>query len=81
MAYSAVKDLLPPSHAHGKPRLLSYDSGAEFSFERWSEVCKLAELAEEDDRGLKGCVFDDSLLDPYDTRLEASAERELVSQA
>jgi len=30
-------------HSNGQPRLVSYDSGEEFSFYHWIEVCKLVD--------------------------------------
>ena len=32
--------------SHGRPMLDSYDSGEEFSFHHWVEVCKLADEGE-----------------------------------
>jgi len=54
----------PGAHpqAQSKPRLSSLDSGQECSVEHWLELCRLVELVEIEDRELKGCVFDDSLV-------------------
>ena len=62
MPYTVVPDLVAPLQAQDKPHLSSYDSGQEFSLTHWLEVCRLVELAERDDRELKGYLFDDSLL-------------------
>jgi hypothetical protein len=62
MPYSVVRDLVAPPHAQEKPILSSYDSGQECSLTHWLEVCRLVELVEIEDRELKGCVFDDSLV-------------------
>lgn len=62
MNYPLVSDPIRPPQADGKPRLDSFDSGQEFSFEHLAEVCKLVERAEIEDRELNGYVFDDSCL-------------------
>jgi hypothetical protein len=63
MPYSVVPDsVVAPPQAQGKPNPSSYDSGQECSIAHWLEVCRLVELAERDDRELKGYVFDDSCL-------------------
>ena len=62
MPYSVVPDSVAPPQTQGKPNLSSYDSGQECSIAHWMEVCRLVELAERDDRELKGYVFDDSCL-------------------
>lgn len=62
MAYSVVPDLVAPLQTQGKPSLNSYDSGHECSLAHWLEVCRLVELVEIEDRELKDCVFDDSLV-------------------
>jgi hypothetical protein len=64
MSNSVVPDLVAPPQTQDRPRLRSHDSGQEFSLAHWLEVCRLVELAERDDRELKGYVFDDSLLVP-----------------
>ena len=64
MPYTVVPDLIAHPETQERPRLSSYDSGQECSIVHWLEVCKLVELAERDDRELKGYVFDDSLLIP-----------------
>lgn len=60
MVYSSIPDLVFSPPAQGKPRLSSYDSSEEFSFEHLLEVRRLVALAEQDE--LKNYVFDDSLL-------------------
>jgi hypothetical protein len=62
MSYSVVPDFVAPPQTQGKPCLSSYDSGQECSLAHWLEVCKLVELVEIEDRELKDCVFDDSLV-------------------
>ena len=47
-----MQALIETSHAavprsHGRPILDSYDSGEEFSFHHWIEVCKLVDEADE----------------------------------
>ena len=64
MPYSVAPDLVATPQAHSKPILSSYDSDQEFSLVHWLEVRRLVELAERDDRELKGYLFDDSLLVP-----------------
>ncbi len=46
-----MQAVLESTHAvvprsHGRPRLDSYDSGEEFSFYHWAEVCKLVDEAD-----------------------------------
>lgn len=46
-----MQALLEPTHAavprsHGRRWLNSYDSGEEFSFYHWTEVCKLVDEAD-----------------------------------
>ncbi len=46
-----MQAILEPTQAavprsHGKPILDSYDSGEEFSFSHWMEVCKLVDEAD-----------------------------------
>lgn len=46
-----MQAILETSHAavprsHGRPMLQSYDSGEEFSFYHWMEVCKLVDEAD-----------------------------------
>jgi hypothetical protein len=60
--YSVVPDLVAPFQPQGKPNLTSYDSSHECSLAHWLEVCRIVELVEIEDRELKGCVFDDSLV-------------------
>ena len=62
MPYSVVPDSVALPQAQSKPSPSSYDSGHECSIAHWLEVCRLVELAERDDRELKGYVFDDSCL-------------------
>ena len=62
MPYSVVPDSVAPSQTQGKPHPSSYDSSQECSLAHWLEVRRLVELAERDDRELKGYVFDDSCL-------------------
>jgi hypothetical protein len=62
MPYSAVVDPVVPPQVPSKPILSSYDSEQEFSLVHWLETRRLVELAERDDRELKGYVFEDSLL-------------------
>jgi hypothetical protein len=49
-------------NAQRKPHLTSLDSGQECSLAHLEEVCRIIELAEFDDRELKGYLFDDSCL-------------------
>lgn len=62
MPYSVEPDLVAPPRPSSKPTLSSYDSAQEFSLAHWLETRRLVELAERDDRELKGYVFEDSLL-------------------
>ena len=62
MPYAVVPDFVAPPQTQGKPVLSSHDSGPEFSLVHWLEVRRLVELAERDDRELKGYVFDESAL-------------------
>ena len=51
-------------HSHGRPRLVSYDSGEDFSFYHWIEVCKLVDEGDTPlmDDGLPGTAeFEEAL--------------------
>ena len=48
--------------AQCKPHLTSLDSGQECSLAHLEEVFKIVEIADFDDRELKGYIFDDSCL-------------------
>lgn len=62
MPHAVVPDFVAPHQTQGKPVLSSLDSGHEFSLVHWLEVRRLVELAERDDREMKGYVFDDAAL-------------------
>ena len=55
--YSSVLEIVHPPQAERKPRLVSFDSGQEFSLENYLAVYKLVEKED-----LEGYVFDESCL-------------------
>jgi hypothetical protein len=55
--YSSVLESVNPPQAERKPRLISFDSGQEFSLENYLAVYKLVERED-----LEGYVFDESCL-------------------
>jgi hypothetical protein len=62
MPFPPISDPGAPHQAQSEPRLESFDSGQEFSFEHLANVCRLVERAETEDRELDSYVFDDSCL-------------------
>ena len=62
MTYPPVSESEVSLRAQSKPSLNSLDSSEEFTLAHLAEVCKLVELADHDDKELKGYLFDDSCL-------------------
>jgi len=62
MPYPHVSESEVPTRVQSKPRLNSLDSGEECTLAHLAEVCRLVELADHEDKELKGYLFDDSCL-------------------